>query len=223
MRIAKEGLPFILASALIGTVLLFLSWIPALLSWIGTAYFVYFFRDPERRISLDPSAIVSGADGRIAAVRTIPENEISGIEEIRKETGEAKPFHGEALRISVFLSLFDVHVNRAPMAGRVRSVKYYPGKRYFTFIEKSSLYNQHNAIVIGGSKTRCLIHQIVGPVARRVVAWLTPGQEIASGDRIGIMKFGSRLDMYFPKADLTVRVKPGDRVVAGETIVAALK
>ena len=223
MRIAKEGLPFIFASGLIGIVLLFLSWIPALLAFIVTAHFVYFFRDPERRVSSDPSVIVSGADGLVAAVKTIPEHEISGIEDIRKNTGEEKPFGGEALRISVFLSLFDVHVNRAPMAGRVRFVKYYPGKRHFTFTEKSSLYNQHNAIVIAGSGTRCLIHQIVGPVARRVVAWLVPGQEIASGDRIGIMKFGSRLDMYFPKTDLTVRVKPGERVVAGETIVAVLK
>ena len=223
MKIAKEGLPYILTSGLIGIASLFLSRIPALLSFIGMAYFVYFFRDPERRIPPDPAAIVSGADGLIAAVKTIPEDEISGIEEIRKETGEEKPFRGEALRISIFLSLFDVHVNRAPMAGRVRFVKYYPGKRYFTFTEKSSRYNQHNAILIGGPEILCLIHQIVGPVARRVVAWLTPGQEIASGDRIGIMKFGSRLDMYFPKADLVVKVKPGDRVVAGETIVAALK
>ena len=136
MRIAKEGLPFILTSGLIGIALLFLSWIPALVSFIGTAYFVYFFRDPERRVPSDPSVIVSGADGLVAAVKTIPESEIRGIDDIRKKTGEEKPFRGEVLRISVFLSLFDVHVNRAPIAGRVRYVKYYPSKKHFTFSPK---------------------------------------------------------------------------------------
>ena len=99
---------------------------------------------------------------------------------------------------------------------------YYPGKRFFTFQEKSSEYNQHNSIVITGKKTRCLINQIVGPVTRRVVYWLDKkrAEQVAIGERIGMMKFGSRLDMYLPKSDVTVTVKPGDRVKAGATIVA---
>lgn len=222
MNIAKEGLPFILAAVFIGIALIPLFWVASLAGSILSVYFVYFFRDPERHPPTDPLAIVAGADGVVAAIKQISENEITGIEEIRKATGQNQLFRNGALRISIFLSLFDVHVNRAPISGKVTFLKYYPGKRYFTFTEKSSRYNQHNAILINGS-TQCLIHQIVGPVARRVVAWLKSGQTISTGEKIGIMKFGSRLDMYFPKSDITVRIRVGDRVLAGESMVATLK
>jgi phosphatidylserine decarboxylase len=114
-------------------------------------------------------------------------------------------------------------VNRSPIGGKVKYVNYFPGKRYFTFQEKSSEYNQHSSIHIEGGRTRCLVNQIVGPVARRVVYWLVAGQELKIGDRIGMMKFGSRLDMYFPKGEVEVVVKAGDKVRAGETIVARIK
>lgn len=222
MRIAKEGLPFFAVAGLFGIVMIPFSETISFVCWILFAYFIYFFRDPERIVPVNPSAVVAGADGIIAGIKDVSENEITGIEEIRKAVGKDALFKNGALRISIFLSLFDVHVNRAPIAGEVTFLKYYPGKRYFTFTEKSSRYNQHNAIVISGS-TPCLIHQIVGPVARRVVAWLKSGQAVSTGEKIGIMKFGSRLDMYFSKSDIAVRVRPGDRVVAGESIVAMLK
>ena len=129
----------------------------------------------------------------------------------------------KAVRISIFLSLVDVHVNRSPIAGKVEHAQYYPGARYFTFEEKSSELNQHSSIVIRGDKTSCLVKQIVGPVARRVVYWLEPGQVLVKGERIGMMKFGSRLDMYFPREDVDVIVKKGDKVRAGETVVARLR
>lgn len=171
-------------------------------------YFLYFFRDPERVSPADPAALVAGADGTIMAIT---------------EMQEPTFLKTNVVRISIFLSLIDVHVNRAPVAGRIAFAQYYPGKRYFTFQEKSSEFNQHSSILIEGGPTRCLVNQIVGPVARRVVYWLDVGQAIGKGDRIGMMKFGSRLDMYFPRDEVEVRVARGDKVRAGETIVAVVK
>jgi phosphatidylserine decarboxylase len=179
-----------------------------LLAVLGAGFMLFFFRNPERVPPADPSVIVAGADGKIMGV---------------KELREDKFLKADAVRISIFLSLFDVHVNRSPVGGKIGFLQYYPGKRYFTFMEKSSDYNQHSSILIEGAQTRCLVNQIVGPVARRVVYWLKPGQTVEKGERIGMMKFGSRLDMYFPKADIEVLVKPGDKVKAGVSPVARLK
>lgn len=179
-----------------------------LLAVIGAGFMLFFFRNPERIPPSDSSIIVAGADGTIMAV---------------KEMREDSLLKTDTIRISIFLSLFDVHVNRAPIAGKINFLQYYPGKRYFTFMEKSSDYNQHSSILIENARTRCLVNQIVGPVARRVVYWLELGQTVAMGDRIGMMKFGSRLDMYFPKADIEVLIKPGAKVTAGVTAVARLK
>ena len=172
------------------------------------AYMLYFFRDPERQPPADPATIVAGADGTIMSVAIV---------------NEPAFLKTEAVRVSIFLSLIDVHVNRSPIEGKVEFAKYYPGSRYFTFLEKSSDLNQHSSILIRGPKTSCLVNQIVGPVARRVVYWLDVNQDLKKGERIGMMKFGSRLDMYFPKSDVDVVVKKGDKVRAGETVVARLK
>lgn len=178
------------------------------LALIGAGFMLFFFRNPERAPPADPAAIVAGADGTVLAV---------------KELREDNFLKTDTVRISIFLSLFDVHINRAPIGGKITFLQYYPGKRYFTFMEKSSEYNQHSSILIENERTRCLINQIVGPVARRVVYWLELGQTVGTGDRIGMMKFGSRLDMYFPKADVEALVKPGAKVKAGVTVVARLK
>jgi len=179
-----------------------------LLAVLGAGFMLFFFRNPERIPPSDPAVIVAGADGTIMAV---------------KEMREDFFLKTDVVRISVFLSLLDVHINRAPMGGKIAFLQYYPGKRYFTFMEKSSDYNQHSSILIENTRTRCLINQIVGPVARRVVYWLELGQTVKTGDQIGMMKFGSRLDMYFPKADVEVLIKPGAKVMAGVTAVARLK
>lgn len=177
---------------------------------LANSYFIYFFRDPDRTPPQDDDVVVSGADGVVASI---------------VELDEAKYLNTRCVRISIFLSLFDVHVNRAPIKGRSSYLGYFPGKRLFTFQEKSSEVNQHNKILIEGSQTRCLICQIVGPVCRRVVYWPDHNQPvgIALGERIGMMKFGSRLDMYLPVRDIQVLAKPGDRVRAGETVVARLR
>lgn len=179
-----------------------------LLALLGAGFMLFFFRNPERIPPADPALIVAGADGTVMGVKEMRENNF---------------LKTDAVRISIFLSLFNVHVNRAPVGGKITFLQYYPGKRYFTFMEKSSDYNQHSSILIEGGQTRCLVNQIVGPVARRVVYWLQEGQTVEKGERIGMMKFGSRLDMYFPKTDVEVLVQPGDKVKAGVSVVARIK
>ena len=151
----------------------------------------------------------AGADGTIAAITDVYEGQY---------------LQTNCVRISIFLSLFDVHVNRAPIAGQSRFLGYFPGRHLFTFQGKSSDVNQHNKILIEGENTRCLITQIVGPVCRRVVYWPDHDRAVAlrQGDRIGMMKFGSRLDMYFPNDDVDVAVTLGEQVRAGETIVTRI-
>lgn len=217
MRFRKEVLPFIAAAVSLGL----LSALPAqyvvgtaaaavalAATALSCAYLLYFFRDPPRYSPRDPDLIVACADGVVASIKSV------------KETQHLQV---QTTRISIFLSLMDVHVNRAPIVGKVRSATYHPGKRYFTFLDKSSEYNQHSAIVLDGPRISVLIHQIVGPVARRVVYWLEPGQELAPGDAIGMMKFGSRLDLYVPSDRAELWVLPGQRVRAGETILGRVR
>ncbi len=221
MLIRPEVIPFIVAVAIIFGLLALvlrtrsyparrLVWFCLAPALVCAAYLLFFFRDPDRVAPQDPTAIVAGADGRVMSVVCLKENQV---------------MQTECARISIFLSLFDVHVNRAPIAGRSIFLGYFPGKRLFTFQEKSSELNQHNKILIEGKRTRCLVNQIVGPVCRRVVYWPDHNKAVnmAMGERIGMMKFGSRLDMYLPTGDVEVICKPGDTVRAGETIVAHFK
>ena len=172
------------------------------------AFMVYFFRDPDRSAKGDDSLLVAGADGLI-----------SNVEVLREE----KYLQADAVRISIFLSPFDVHVNRIPMGGTVTKLAYEPGAHLGTFLNSASEHNEHSSILVEGNGTKCLVKQIVGPIVRRVVYWLVENQKLVRGERIGMMKFGSRLDMYFVKADVDVLVKKGDRVRAGETIVAQFR
>ncbi|MCA1810050.1 MAG: phosphatidylserine decarboxylase [Lentisphaerae bacterium] len=221
MSIRPEVWPFILATiAIFGLLALALRWKKArtrtLLAGCGLpaliliAYFLYFFRDPERTPPTDPTLVVAAADGRVAAITNVHEPHY---------------LKTDCVRISIFLSLFDVHVNRAPISGKSTFLGYFPGRRLFTFQEKASDVNQHNKILIENDRTRCLITQIVGPVCRRVVYWPDHDHpvDLAMGDRIGMMKFGSRLDMYFPHNDVEILTTPGTVVRAGETPVARLK
>lgn len=216
----SEVVSSLIATPLVAVVLALLcrlftrSWkTPLLLAFnvavIGFAYMLYFFRDPERLTPDDPDLVFAGADGKVMSVSHVFED---------------RHFKTNAVRISVFLNLLDVHVNRAPISGVVSFADYFPGERFFTFQEKSSDFNQHSEILIENARTKCLVKQIVGPVARRVVYWIKPGQRIQAGQRIGMMKFGSRLDLYLPEdAVKEILVKPGQKVTTGETPVASLK
>lgn len=213
MNIRHEAIPFVgivvVVGAGVGLLLNALMWGVAFIL-LGTACLLYFFRDPDRTPPQDIAAILSGADGRVMSVTRQAENVY---------------LNAGCVRISVFLSIFDVHVNRSPLSGHSRFIGYFPGKKFFAFREKSSELNQHNKILIEGLQTRCLIVQIVGLVVRRVVYWLDHDASVPvkAGDRIGMMKFGSRLDIYLPVADVDVLARPGDRVRAGETIIARIR
>jgi len=218
MPVRPEVKPFLAGASLVffapALALIFGSnagkWAPALFSFgaLICGMLVFFFRDPERKVPGDPLSIVSGADGIVSQIADVEDD-------LYLKT--------KAVRVSVFLNLFDVHVNRMPMAGKVVLAEYHPGKHFFAFLDKASDDNQHSAILIQGEKTRCLVKQIVGPVARRVVFWVKPGQTLAAGERIGMMKFGSRLDVYFPAGGVDILVKKGQRVRAGETVLASIK
>jgi phosphatidylserine decarboxylase len=186
----------------------YLAWVCYLIGLTLAGFMVYFFRDPERAVVADPNIVVAGADGWVRRV---------------EEIDEPKYLQSRTIRISTFLTPFDVHVNRSPIAGAVKALAYTPGKHILTIQQAASEYNEHSSIYIEGQGTRCLVKQIVGPIVRRVVYWLEEGQELAKGDRIGIMKFGSRMDVYLPVTDVEVLVKKGDRVFAGKTVLARLK
>lgn len=215
--VVVEVMPFLIGALVVfggaGAVCRWLNWrraaaVSYLLALVAAGYLLYFFRDPERHPPNEPAFVLAGADGEVMSVTNVREDIY---------------LHTNTVRISIFLSLFDVHVNRAPIGGVATYLGYVPGKHYFTFQEKSSEFNQHNSILFSNAYTRCLMYQIVGPVARRVVYWKPDVTEVAPGERIGMMKFGSRLDMYLPQADVTVKVKQGDRVTAGMSVVAEIK
>ena len=220
MKFRREVKPFLLASVAAGIVVYGLSWLLGasnvvglflglLIGVTGVGYMLYFFRDPEMNTPKEPGIVVAAASGKLARIVGVYEKDY-----LQQDT----------MRISIFLSLIDVHVNRFPIAGSSTFLGYFPGKRLFTFTEKSSDVNQHNAIIVRGDKTTCLIRQIVGPVCRRVVYWLSHNktETVKQGDRFGMMKFGSRLDMYFPKGDIEMVARIGDQVTAGETIIARI-
>lgn len=218
MKFRPEVKPFLLASVVLGFVVFIFcalwgvskgaSFFWGLLAgFISAGYMFFFFRDPDVVTPTEPGCIMAAASGKLAKIADIYEKDY-----LKTNT----------VRISIFLSLFDVHVNRFPISGYSTFLGYFPGKRLFTFDEKSSEVNQHNSILVRGEGTACLIRQIVGPVCRRVVYWLRQDkmEVVKRGDRFGMMKFGSRLDMYFPKGDIEVTAKVGDQVTAGETVIA---
>lgn len=213
MKIARGGWSHILigvAVAGLGAFALYhdyrLAGLPLLVAGLLlTAFMVYFFRDPERQSPGDDSIIVSGADGWVRSVEHIP---------------EARYLKCDTVRISVYLTPWDVHVNRVPMAGKVVGLGYTPGKHILTRNPKSSEVNEHSTILIQGPKFTCMVRQIVGPIVRRVQYWLDMNQDVARGERLGIMKFGSRLDIYLPAQHVTPQVKAGDRVFAGLSVIA---
>jgi phosphatidylserine decarboxylase len=217
MRIARGGWTWILGTAGIPAGVAVLAgvagwsgavvWTAAGLAAVGGGFMLFFFRDPDRTPPPDPRTVVAGADGIVRAVEEMPEHQY---------------LQADTVRISTFLSPFNVHVNRSPLAGTVIGLDYSPGKHLLTIRNAASEYNEHSSILIQGETTRCLVKQIVGPVVRRVVYWLTLDQTLARGERIGMMKFGSRLDVYLPRSNVTVLVRKGDAVRAGITPIATL-
>ncbi len=202
-----EGLPFIVIAAIIA-ILLGLLWQPFF--WIGaviTGWIAYFFRDPPRVSPQDANLVLSPADGTVSSVGpAIPPPELDlGTEPL--------------LRVSVFMSVFNCHVNRAPVAGRVTRVAYKPGKFVNADLDKSSEDNERNCVVVETTHGAVGVVQIAGLVARRILCWSSEGDELLAGQRFGMIRFGSRLDVYLP-SEAAITVSVGQTAVAGETTIA---
>lgn len=171
------------------------------------ALLLYFFRDPARTTSTDKGEFVGPADGRVVEVQRVH---------------EPRFVEGEALKIGIFMSLLDVHVNRAPVEGRVALVEHVPGQFLQAFRPEASVVNEHNLIGLESPYGKVLVRQVAGILARRVVCWVHPGQRLQTGDRLGVIKFGSRVDLYMP-SDLEPVVQVGDHTCAGVTVIARWK
>jgi phosphatidylserine decarboxylase len=207
MRIDPAGLPFIggaLALAIVSGAAV--AWLLALPFVVIGAFFAFFFRDPDRASPADPDVVLAPADGRVL---------VAG-----DAVAEAAPT-GTWQQISIFLSPVDVHINRIPVAGRVTRVTFTRGRFLPAYRHDAATSNERSEIWIEHRGQTIVARQIVGILARRVVCRLQTGAEVRAGDRFGIMKFGSRMDVFLPpSADLRVRV--GDRVRSGETVIAVL-
>lgn len=207
MRLDPAGWPFILgALVLAGVAAWWLGRLWAIPFVILTAFFVFFFRDPERRVPDAPNLVVSPADGRVMIVGSPP--------------GEGAP-PGEWSQITIFLSPVDVHVNRTPVDGRVTRVEYHAGTFLPAYREEAGVHNEWTEVWFDHQGVAVVCRQIVGILARRIVTRLAVGQHVARGERFGIMKFGSRIDLFLPRSS-RITVKVGDRVVGGESVVATL-
>jgi phosphatidylserine decarboxylase len=207
--IRREGLPFILAALAIAVIA---GWLYAPLLWIGlivTGWCAYFFRDPPRAVPLDDAAAVSPADGRVSAVSlVVPPDELGLGPQTRR-------------RVSIFMSVFDCHVNRAPLAGTVARIAYRPGRFFNAALDKASEENERNGIVLDTAHGPIAVVQIAGLIARRILCFVGQGERLLAGQRIGLIRFGSRLDVYLP-ATAAVAVAVGQTAIAGETVIARL-
>ena len=208
--IRREGYPFI-AIAFGLAVLLGLVWTP--LFWlfaVVTLWVCYFFRDPERVTPVRDGLVVSPADGRVSMITNVVPPPETGL--------PATPL----VRISVFMNVFDCHVNRAPVTGRIARIVYTPGLFLNAELDKASEDNERNALVIESGGHRIGVVQIAGLVARRIVGWVREGDTLGAGQRFGLIRFGSRVDVYLP-IDTQVLVGIGQKALAGETVLADLR
>ena len=198
----KEGYYFGLPLLVLGAGAFLQGWAVASAILVLLALFVFsFFRDPERVIPGEPGAVVSPADGRVVVVTD---------EENGNRPGQ---------RISIFLAIWNVHVNRAPLAGTITKMDYRPGKFLAAMRERASLENEQNVFTLSTDAGEMVFKQIAGLIARRVVSWKKVGESVARGERIGLVRFGSRVDLWLPK-DAAVLVKVGENVKGGSSVLA---
>ena len=205
MKLARESIPFIVIPAVLGVLaLVFGFWYLTIVFALVVAFMAYFFRDPRRVPPQDSNVVVAPADGRVTRVKTLA-----------SDSGDSSTF------VSIFLSPFDVHINRSPIAGEVVDISYSPGKFLMATNEKASLVNEQNALVIKGERVTVVCKQIAGILARRVVCWTTKGDNLALGQRFGMIKFSSRTDLILP-ANVNVTITEGSRVTGGVTVIGRI-
>lgn len=202
-KFAPEVYPYILFSMLVIAAILPIGGVWAVIPAFIALFIAYFFRDPERTIPEGDNIFVSPADGKIILIQEVHEDTF---------------IKGDAIEISIFMSPLDVHVNRAPCDSVVESVVRTPGKFLSAFKHEASLQNENIAMLLGTKHGRILVRQVAGFIARRAVCRVKPGDSLKKGDRYGIIKFSSRLDIYLP-GGTKVKVKSEERVKAGETVI----
>jgi phosphatidylserine decarboxylase len=210
LPVAREGLPFIIPGLVI-TILLFYCGVFSIAIMLGlmTLFAIYFFRDPERLSHAGEETVLSPADGTIIDIRHLEDaNNLLG-----------RP----ALKISIFMSVFNVHVNRIPVKGRISGTTYNPGKFFSANLDKASEQNENNGITLdAGNGRRIVFVQIAGLIARRIACWVREGDDVNAGQRFGLIRFGSRVDIYLPvESRINIRLK--ERVKAGESIIGYLQ
>lgn len=214
MSFAREGLIFIAIAALVaaGTYALALNrrswplWLLAFLLTVIALWVAYFFRDPERTGARGDQYVIAPADGKVVLDTIVEEPAFMG---------------GPSRRISIFMNVFNVHVNRYPVSGTVKYLHYNPGKFLNAAAEKSSLENEQMSVGIETPRGRVLVRQIAGLIARRIVTYSRQGEHVDQGQRMGLIRFGSRVDVFLP-VNATVRVKIGDLTVAGTSVIAEM-
>ncbi len=200
-----EGYKFAAPPLVLALLAVALGWKWAAAIFVFLALFIlYFFRDPERAVPADPSLVVSPADGRV-------------VEIVEESWGDKT-----GRRISIFLSLWDVHVNRSPVAGRIRSVEYRPGRFYAALRRRASSENEQNVIHVVAPQGEVVFKQIAGWIARRVLCWKAEGDPVALGERVGMIRFGSRVDVWLP-AEAEIVARLGQHVAGGSSILARWK
>jgi phosphatidylserine decarboxylase len=204
--VAPEGWPFVLVPAAAACILAVIGWWPvaAVLGVVALAS-LGFFRDPERTPPVGPGLVLAPADGRVMRIDEVED-----------------PWVGRAVRASIFLSPLDVHVNRSPVAGLVDSVRYEAGRFMAAYRDEASELNERCTIALEGDATRIGVKQIAGVLARRIVCRVRAGDKLAAGERFGLIRFGSRTDLVVPRTT-EMRVKIGDRVRGGETVMGVLR
>ncbi len=206
--IAREGVPFVMGSAAPAVLAGLLGWKKTSMALGALACFTgWFFRNPPRSIPLGDDLILASGDGQVIAIQ---------------EEFEPRYIKDQCIRISIFLNIFDVHINRMPCAGTVVDLAYQPGQFINASDPDATVHNEQNALMIETvSKKKVLCVQVAGLIARRIVCWVEPGEIAVPGERFGLIRFGSRMDTFFP-VDSRVRVKMGDRVKGGESILAEM-
>ena len=206
--IVAEGLPFILPLLILTITFHLVNLrITSLIFLALTLFVTFFFRNPQRTAPSDPDIVVSPADGLVLKV----------------DDSQLASIPGNLKRVSVFLSIFDVHVNWTPLPGVIKQILYTKGKFFFAHLDKASIHNERNMVIMDDEKGRQIAFiQIAGIIARRIVCWIKVGMRVVRGDRIGLIRFGSRVEVYLPQ-DCEILVKAGDRVKGGETPIGRLK
>ncbi len=209
LPVAWEGIPFIIIGIGLTSILLIINRESlAIPLAVLTLLAIYFFRDPERTHVTNERAVLTPADGKIISIDKLNNGD--------------NHFQDRAIKISIFMSIFNAHINRIPIRGKIAQLSYHPGKFFLANRDKASLYNEHNIVALETyNRKKIVFVQIAGLIARRISCWVSKGDYVETGQRFGLIRFGSRLEVYLPP-DSTLIVEKGEKVKAGQTVIGYL-